>query len=98
MLINSTMARSNKYGRSIRISSPTDAMAAGIAYCPKTGRHKGSCFLFPDYENLMMSTLDRYSPFGIVRGVRQWTATREIARRLQFRGNLSVPALMNSGR
>jgi ABC-type sugar transport system ATPase subunit len=46
---------------------------------------------------LMMSALDRYSPFGFVLWRSAVTATREVARRLQFRGSLSAPALMNSG-
>jgi ABC-type sugar transport system ATPase subunit len=44
-----------------------------------------------------MSALDRYSPFGFVLWRSAVTATREVARRLQFRGSLSAPALMNSG-
>jgi ABC-type sugar transport system ATPase subunit len=81
----------------IRISNPTDAMAAGIAYLPEDRKTQGLVLSLSGYENLMMSTLDRYSPFGLVLWRSAVTAAREVARRLQFRGNLSAPALMNSG-
>ncbi len=81
----------------IRIANPTDAMAAGIAYLPEDRKTQGLVLSLSGYENLMMGALDRYSPFGFVLWRSAMTATREVARRLQFRGNLSAPALMNSG-
>jgi ABC-type sugar transport system ATPase subunit len=86
-----------KRREAIRISNPTDAMAAGIAYLPEDRKTQGLVLSLSGYENLMMSALDRYSPFGFVLWRSAVTATREVARRLQFRGNLSAPALMNSG-
>jgi ABC-type sugar transport system ATPase subunit len=86
-----------KRNEPIRISNPTDAMAAGIAYLPEDRKTQGLVLSLSGYENLMMSTLDRYSPFGFVLWRSAVTATRQVARRLQFRGNLSAPALMNSG-
>ena len=87
----------NKYGRSVRISSPTEAMAAGIGYLPEDRKTQGLVLSLSGHENLIMGALDRYSPFGIVRWRAAMAATRDMARRLQFRGNLSVPVLMNSG-
>jgi ABC-type sugar transport system ATPase subunit len=89
-----TVRKSNE---PIRISNPTDAMAAGIAYLPEDRKTQGLVLSLSGYENLMMSALDRYSPFGFVLWRSAVTATREVARRLQFRGSLSAPALMNSG-
>src|SRR6185437_16970431 len=86
-----------KRREAIRISNPTDAMAAGIAYLPEDRKTQGLVLSLSGYENLMMSALDRYSPFGFVLWRSAVTATREVARRLQFRGSLSAPALMNSG-
>jgi ABC-type sugar transport system ATPase subunit len=86
-----------KRGKAIRIANPADAMAAGIAYLPEDRKTQGLVLPLSGHENLMMSTLDRYSPFGFVLWRSAVTATREVARRLQFRGNLSAPALMNSG-
>ena len=86
-----------KRNETIRISNPTDAMAAGMAYLPEDRKTQGLVLSLSGYENLMMSALNRYSPFGFVLWQAAVTATREVARRLQFRGNLSVPALMNSG-
>ena len=86
-----------KRGQAIRIATPADAMAAGIAYLPEDRKTQGLVLSLSGHENLMMSTFDRYSPFGFVLWRSAVTATREVARRLQFRGNLSAPALMNSG-
>ena len=86
-----------KRDKAIRILSPADAMAARIAYLPEDRKTQGLVLSLSGYENLMMSALDRYSPFGIVLWQRAVTATRAVAQRLQFRGNLSAPALVNSG-
>ncbi len=86
-----------KDGRTIRVSSPARAMAAGIAYLPEDRKSQGLVLSLSGHENLMMSALERYSPFGIVLWRSAIGATRDVARRLQFRGDLSAPALMNSG-
>jgi ABC-type sugar transport system ATPase subunit len=44
-----------------------------------------------------MTSLVRYSPFGIVLWRSVAAAARDVARRLQFRGNLAAPAWTNSG-
>ena len=86
-----------KRDKAIRIFSLADAMAARIAYLPEDRKTQGLVLSLSGYENLMMSALDRYSPFGIVLWQRAVTATRAVAQRLQFRGDLSAPALVNSG-
>jgi ABC-type sugar transport system ATPase subunit len=86
-----------KGNKTIRISGPADAMAAGIAYLPEDRKTQGLVLSLSGYENLMMSALDRYSPFGVVLWQMAATATRAVAQRLQFRGNLSAPAVVNSG-
>jgi ABC-type sugar transport system ATPase subunit len=86
-----------KRGKTIRILSPADAMAARIAYLPEDRKTQGLVLSLSGYENLMMSALDRYSPGGIVFWQRAVTATRAVAQRLQFRGNLSAAAVVSSG-
>jgi ABC-type sugar transport system ATPase subunit len=86
-----------KNGRPLRISAPPDAMAAGIAYLPEDRKTQGLVLSLSGYENLMMSSLERYSPFGIMLWRTATAAAREVARRLQFRGNLSAPAMTSSG-
>jgi ABC-type sugar transport system ATPase subunit len=86
-----------KRGRTVRICSPAQAMAAGIAYLPEDRKTQGLVLSLSGHENLMMSALDRYSPFGFVLWRSATAVTRETAQRLQFRGKLSAPALMNSG-
>jgi ABC-type sugar transport system ATPase subunit len=64
---------------------------------PEDRKTQGLVLLLSGHENLIMTSLKRHSPFGIVswRGVT--AAARDIARRLQFRGNLSAAASTNSG-
>ena len=47
-----------KSNRPIRISYPTDAMAAGIAYLPEDRKTQGLVLSLSGHENLMMSALD----------------------------------------
>jgi ABC-type sugar transport system ATPase subunit len=87
----------HKRNETIRIRNPSEAIAAGIAYLPEDRKTQGLVLSLSGHENLMMSALDRYSPFGLVLWRSAVMATREVARRLQFRGDLSAPVLMNSG-
>jgi ABC-type sugar transport system ATPase subunit len=86
-----------KNGRTLDISTPSDAMEAGIAYLPEDRKTQGLVLSLSGYENLIMTSLVRHSPFGIVlwRGIT--AAARDVARRLQFRGNLAAAASTNSG-
>ena len=86
-----------KGGRTLAIATPADAMEAGIAYLPEDRKTQGLVLSLSGYENLIMTSLKRHSPFGVVswRGVT--AAARDVARRLQFRGNLGAAASTNSG-
>jgi ABC-type sugar transport system ATPase subunit len=86
-----------KDGRTLDVATPADAMKAGIAYLPEDRKTQGLVLSLSGYENLIMTSLKRHSPFGVVswRGVT--VAAREVARRLQFRGNLGAAASTNSG-
>jgi ABC-type sugar transport system ATPase subunit len=86
-----------KDGRTLDVATPADAMKAGIAYLPEDRKTQGLVLSLSGYENLIMTSLKRHSPFGVVswRGVT--VAAREVARRLQFRGNLGAAAWTNSG-
>jgi ABC-type sugar transport system ATPase subunit len=86
-----------KGGRALSIRSPNDAIAAGIAYLPEDRKDHGLVLLLSGYENLTMASLDRHTRFGFVSWQGMRAAAREVARRLQFRGNLDAPARTNSG-
>ena len=87
----------SKNGRTLDVATPANALEAGIAYLPEDRKTQGLVLSLSGSENLIMTSLKRHSPFGIVswRGVT--AAARDVARRLQFRGNLSAAASTNSG-
>jgi ABC-type sugar transport system ATPase subunit len=86
-----------KMGHAVKVNAPKRAMAARIAYLPEDRKTQGLVLSLSGHENLMMSSLERFSPFGIVRWRAATRATRDVAKRLQFRGDLSAPAVTNSG-
>ncbi len=54
-------------GHEVRLGSPADAVAAGIAYLPEDRKAAGLALVRPVSENLTMTVLDRITPRGIVR-------------------------------
>lgn len=87
----------SKRGRELHIDTPSDAIAAGIAYLPEDRKDQGLVLGLSGHENLVMASLDRHVRFGAVswRSLRQ--TAQEVARRLQFRGNLAASARSSSG-
>lgn len=86
-----------KDGRRITINDPRDAIAAGIAYLPEDRKEQGLVLHLSGSENMMLATNERTPLFGIVNWARIRSGAREIARQLQFRGQLEAPASTNSG-
>ncbi len=86
-----------KRSRTLAIRTPSDAIAAGVAYLPEDRKEQGLVLTLPGYENLALASLKRYGAWGLVSWRRLRRAAREMAVRLQFRGNLEAPARTISG-
>ena len=86
-----------KDGQSIAINSPRDAIAAGIAYLPEDRKEQGLVLLLSGSENIMLATMERTPLFGVLNWARLKALGRDIARQLQFRGQIDAPASTNSG-
>jgi ABC-type sugar transport system ATPase subunit len=84
-------------GRTLVVTNPRDAIAAGIAYLPEDRKEQGLVLSLPCSENLVMASLERHGRLGLVswNGVRR--AAKAIAGRLQFRGRLEAAAGAASG-
>jgi ABC-type sugar transport system ATPase subunit len=86
-----------KNGGELTIRTPSDAIAAGIAYLPEDRKEQGLVLSLPGYENLALASLGRYGFFGLVFWGRLRKSAYAVANRLQFRGNLEAPARTISG-
>jgi len=86
-----------KDGRKLRIRSPADAIAAGIAYLPEDRKGQGLILTRSGYENLTLASLKAYCRWGLVSWPRVRSAATEVASQLQFRGRLEEPARILSG-
>jgi rhamnose transport system ATP-binding protein len=85
-------------GRPITISSPADAIAAGIVYVPEErGRH-GLALDMPIYQNMSLPSLVRTSVSGFLKAANELKLARRYAERLDLRAAaLSVPVGTLSG-
>jgi ABC-type sugar transport system ATPase subunit len=86
-----------KDGRTVRISDPAEAIAAGIAYLPEDRKHQGLVLGLSGHENLALSSLRRYGRFGVLSWKELRIAAKAMARKLDFRGRLEASARTNSG-
>ncbi len=85
-------------GREISISSPHDAIRAGIVYVPEErGRH-GLALPMPIYQNMTLPSLTRTSRKGFLQAAEEFALARKYAERLDLRAAaLSVPVGTLSG-
>ncbi|MBX5225178.1 sugar ABC transporter ATP-binding protein [Rhizobium sp. NLR9b] len=85
-------------GREISISSPHDAIKAGIVYVPEErGRH-GLALPMPIYQNMTLPSLTRTSRKGFLQAAEEFALARKYAERLDLRAAaLSVPVGTLSG-
>jgi ABC-type sugar transport system ATPase subunit len=86
-----------KRGQALNIRAPSDAIAAGLAYLPEDRKDQGLVLGLSGSENLVMASLDAHAPFGVVSWGSVRSTARDVAKRLQFRGNLASAARTNSG-
>jgi rhamnose transport system ATP-binding protein len=69
-------------GRSVRIRSPADAIAHGIAYVPEDRRRHGVVLGMPVSENITLAALDTISRFGALNFRREQELATDYTRRL----------------
>jgi ABC-type sugar transport system ATPase subunit len=81
----------------LRIRSPRDAIAAGIAYLPEDRKEQGLVLSMSGTENVVMASLTDHGIAGILSWRSLRSTAREAARRLQFRGRLDAAAATASG-
>ncbi|WP_348832536.1 sugar ABC transporter ATP-binding protein [Xanthobacter sp. KR7-225] len=86
-----------KGGRRLAIRKPSDAIRSGIAYIPEDRKDQGLVTSLSGHENLLMASLGDYCTAGIVSWRTARQAAEDIARRLQFRGQLARAVRTNSG-
>jgi rhamnose transport system ATP-binding protein len=76
-------------GKPVRIGSPRDAIAHGIAYVPEDRRRHGVVLEMPVSENITLAVLDNLSRFGALRFGRE----REVASELTQRLGVKTPSI-----
>ena len=86
-----------KAGRTISLRRPQDAIAAGIGYMPEDRKEQGLVLELSGQENIVMAAMGRFSRLGILDWKTIGSTSADIARRLQFRGQIEAPARTNSG-
>ena len=74
------------YSKALRIGSPADAIAAGIAYLPEDRRQHGVILEMPIAENISMADLAGVARNGLI------DRAREVRRADQYRTDLSIKA------
>ena len=84
-------------GRPLSVRSPHDAISAGIAYLPEDRKDQGLVLLLSSRENMVMSTLGRFSPGGLLRNRRIRSTTTEVGASLGVRGSLDRAVANLSG-
>jgi ABC-type sugar transport system ATPase subunit len=86
-----------KGGRPLTITSPRDAIRAGIAYLPEDRKQQALVPLLSGRENLVLACLAKLSRMGFVKRGAVGRVARAVAERLGFRGRLEAPARTISG-
>ena len=74
------------FGKPLAATSPRHALAAGIAYLPEDRKEQGLVLNLPVRDNMVMSTLRRFTSFGMVSRQRIRQVTSDMATRLNLRG------------
>jgi ABC-type sugar transport system ATPase subunit len=84
-------------GQVLSLRSPDAAIQAGIAYLPENRKEHGLVLNLPVAENMVMSTLRRFSAWGVVSRRKIRVASQEMADRLRIKGRLGEPVANLSG-
>ncbi len=86
-----------KAGVPLSIRTPRDAIRHRIAYIPEDRKDQGLVTSLAGDENLLMASLGDHCRAGVVSWRNARAAAREMASKLQFRGQLGRAARTNSG-
>jgi ABC-type sugar transport system ATPase subunit len=74
-------------GRQVRLRSPREAVACGIALVPEDRQRNGLALRLPLAQNLTLASLNSISPHGVIDGAAQERATGEFCERLHIRAS-----------
>ncbi|MBS1302718.1 sugar ABC transporter ATP-binding protein [Loktanella sp. SALINAS62] len=72
-------------GAAITITSPADAIAAGLVYVPEDRGHQGAITPLPIFQNVTLPSLGRTSRNGFLRLAEEFDLAREYTQRLDLR-------------
>src|SRR5262249_47879718 len=72
-------------GRAVRISTPGDAIVAGIAYLPEDRRQHGVVLDMPIAANATLARLNAISPRGLIDFAAERSLARDYVRRLRVK-------------
>jgi rhamnose transport system ATP-binding protein len=73
------------HGRSVKIPSPAQAIAAGIAYVPEDRRRHGVVLEMPVAANTTLASLDAISHWGWIDRAREHTIAEQYVAQLQIK-------------
>lgn len=85
------------FGQALSVKSPRDALAAGIAYIPEDRKEQGLVLNLSARDNMVMSTLRRFTRFGLVNRKQIHEVTAKMVSRLSIRGRLEGAVANLSG-
>jgi rhamnose transport system ATP-binding protein len=84
--------------RALRRHSPTDAMAAGVAFVPEDRRQQGLVMDMSIAQNVALASLQRLKRFGLIRGSVEQSFATDWATQLHLRySRITNPATSLSG-
>lgn len=84
-------------GCQITVRSPRHALAAGIAYLPEDRRTQGLVLNLPVRDNMVMSTLRRFTRHGVVSRSRIREVTGSMVKVLKIQGRMDTAVANLSG-
>ena len=85
-------------GKAVRVASPRDAMAHGIAYVPEDRRHHGVVMAMTIAENITLASLRSVSTNGFLDFSEEHSVSEEYRRRLDIKApSVDVPVSALSG-
>ena len=69
-------------GKKVELTSPAQAVAAGISYVPEDRQTQGTVLSFGVRENITLASLSRYTTTGVLSLARELNETRRLGERL----------------
>jgi ABC-type sugar transport system ATPase subunit len=84
-------------GQPLSAKSPHDALAAGIAYLPEDRKEDGLVLNLPVRDNMVLSTLARFTRRGVVSRRKIRAVTSKMAATLKLRGRTGMAVANLSG-